>query len=155
MDDFYQPTSRRSATPSPGENFDRERVAVQVLDPLAHGHDGRYQRYDWDVDTLAEWHDVPAGSPVVVEGIYSTSKPLADYFGFRIWVDAPYETRLARGIARDGEAMRSKWVDEWMPAEDVYLREERPRELAHLVVDGGGTESDPVFYVISWKDGGA
>ena len=76
MDDFYQPTNRRAAAPAPGENFDRERIVAQVLEPLAQGRDGRYQRYDWDTDSLAEWHDVPATAPVLVEGIYSTSKPL-------------------------------------------------------------------------------
>ena len=40
------------------------------------------------------------------------------------------------GIERDGEAARSRWVDEWMPAEDAYVSAMRPDAAAMLVIDG-------------------
>ncbi len=55
----------------------------------------------------------------------------------RVWVDAPYEIRLARGVARDGEAARVTWVDVWMPSEDRYVERDDPVSCAHLVVDNG------------------
>ena len=42
----------------------------------------------------------------------------------------------ARGIERDGGAARSRWIDEWMPAEDVYVAAMRPDAAAMLVVGG-------------------
>ncbi|MEK8229278.1 hypothetical protein NKG05_30305 [Oerskovia sp. M15] len=36
------------------------RLAEQVLEPLAGGRAGRYQRYDWTLGAFAEWHDVPS-----------------------------------------------------------------------------------------------
>jgi uridine kinase len=54
----------------------------------------------------------------------------------RVWVDAPRDVRLARGIARDGEEARSRWEDVWMPQEDRYVAQDDPIPSAHLVVDG-------------------
>jgi uridine kinase len=150
MDDFYRPVPERVQRPQVhGENFDRVRLSAEVLEPLAANAPGRYQRYDWDEDRLAEWHDVPTDSIVLVEGVYSTSALLRDHFDYKIWVDAPAEVRLRRGLERDGEAMRSKWVEEWMPAEDRYVQEERPDLNANLLLDGsGGSEIAPLFDVV-------
>jgi hypothetical protein len=57
-------------------------------------------------------------------------------------VEAPYEVRLARGVARDGEAARVTWVDIWMPSEDRYVERDDPVACAHLVLDGGQDSSD-------------
>jgi hypothetical protein len=53
-----------------------------------------------------------------------------------VWVEAPYETRLARGVARDGEAARVTWVQHWMPMEDRYIARDDPVACADVVVDG-------------------
>jgi len=154
MDDFYLPTSRRHSVPEPGQNFDRERLRSEVLDPITEGGVARYQRYDWDRDELAEWHEVPAGGTVVVEGSYSTSKPLRDYYSTAIWVQAAYETRLRRGVERDGESMRDVWVKSWMPAEDRYLQAERPDLHADIVLDGGGVDdAESAFLVVRAPSG--
>ena len=59
------------ASPSVPE-WDFGRFRAQVLVPLLAGRPGRYQRWDWHTDTGAEWHDVPAGRAVVLEGVSST-----------------------------------------------------------------------------------
>lgn len=63
---------------------------------------------------------------------------LRDAYAVRVWVEAPYEVRLERGIARDGEAARATWVDVWMPAEDRYVATDDPVPSAHIIVDGTG-----------------
>ena len=151
MDDFYLPSDRRVAMPSaPGENFDLERLTEQVLTPAADGSGARYQRYDWDNDALGAWVEIDAGTLVVVEGVYSSSATLRDRYGLRMWVETPYEVRLERGVARDGEDMRETWVNEWMPAEARYLEAEDPASYAHLVLDGSssGDANDPEFIVL-------
>jgi uridine kinase len=150
MDDFYRPRARRAQRPDVhGATYDRNRLVADVLEPLAAGRPGRYQRYDWDEDRLAEWHDVPGDSVVVIEGVYSTSAPLRGYVDFTVWVDCPYEVRLRRGVVRDGEAMRTEWVEEWMPAEDAYVEDERPDDRAGLVLDGSGSDGvDTPFRVM-------
>ncbi|MFW5691015.1 MAG: hypothetical protein ACOCXZ_00830, partial [Chloroflexota bacterium] len=69
---------------------------------------------------------------------YTLVPLLRDFYDFSVWVDCPYAIRLARGIARDGEAMRTQWVEDWMPAEDRYTEAYTPRTFARMVVDGSG-----------------
>jgi uridine kinase len=107
-----------------------------VLEPLAGGTPGRFQRYDWVRDELVEWHDVPAGGIVIVEGNYAMRPELRDAYDLLIWVEAPYDVRLRRGLARDGEAARDRWVGEWMPEEDRYVAAMRPADRADVLVDG-------------------
>ena len=97
---------------------------------------GRYQRWDWDTDTGAEWHDVPLRATVVVEGVGSTRTELGSPWDLTVWVDAPQEVRLRRGVERDGVAMRHVWVDIWIPQEDRYVASERPHERADVIVSG-------------------
>jgi uridine kinase len=143
MDDFYRPSSERQAmalllSKAIGADFDWERVRQQVLEPLRQGTNGRYQRYDWNRDTLAEWHDVPLESVVLVEGTYSTRRELASFYDYRIFVDCPREVRLARGLQRDGEGARHLWENEWMPAEELYVEKHSPFRTADLRIDGSG-----------------
>ena len=125
VDDFAKP----SVT-----TWERDRFVAQVLAPLAAGRTGRYQRWDWPSDTGAEWHDVPPGVPVVVEGVSSTDVRLGVPWDVRIWVEADREVRLARALERDGEAMLERWLTDWMPSEERYRAAQRPHERADFWV---------------------
>ncbi|WP_043931373.1 uridine kinase family protein [Bacillus sp. EB01] len=140
MDDFYLPSSQIIKLPPKakpiGADVDWGRVLKQVLEPLSKNQEGNYQRYDWEKDTLAEWHAVPIGGIVIVEGVYSTRRELASFYDYTIWVDSPRKIRLERGLERDGEAARDRWVNDWMVAEDIYVEEHTPSERADLVILG-------------------
>ena len=138
FDDFYRPSATRlpPGDTDIGGNFEWRRLRDQVLLPLSRAEEARYQRYDWVTDSMAEWHTVPACGVVLIDGNYSTREELRDLYDFRIWVDAPHDVRLARGLARDGESARARWLDEWMPEEERYLAAQEPRRFADLVVAG-------------------
>lgn len=138
FDDFYRPSATRLAPGDPdiGGNFEWRRLRDQVLLPLSRGEEARYQRYDWGADSMAEWRSVSARGVVVVDGNYSTREELRGLYDFRIWVEAPHAVRLARGLERDGESARGRWLDEWMPEEERYLAAQEPWRFADLVVDG-------------------
>jgi cytidylate kinase len=61
-----------------------------------------------------------------------------DAYDLRVWIEAPYEIRLARGVARDGKEARRTWTDVWMPSEDAYVERDDPVSAADVVLDGGG-----------------
>lgn len=150
-DDFYRPSADRpDGAAAAGEQFDLDRLLRQVVVPAALGDPIRYQRYDWPTDELAEWISVPAGVTVVVEGIYCTELRLRDHYDYRIFCVADQSVRLRRGLARDGEAARSQWLDEWMPAEDRYVLGQRPDLAADMVLisDGPDDELAPVFRLV-------
>ena len=131
-DDFARPGV-------PGWEWHRFRR--QVIDPLLRGEAGRYQRYDWDADRLAEWHDVPPKGVVIVEGVSSTRRELDVPWDLIVWVETPKEIRLARGIARDGEGMRGQWEDVWEPEEDRYVQEQQPDSRADIIVRGSSDDA--------------
>lgn len=140
MDDFYFPSSQikniHPAQKPVGADFDWERLLNQVLEPLSQDREGKYQRYDWKTDELAEWHIVPVGGIVIIEGVYSTRKELASKYDYKIWVECSREIRLSRGLNRDGEEARGMWEKNWMISEDIYVEDHKPSERAELVVDG-------------------
>jgi uridine kinase len=147
MDDFYHPradqSTERGAAKTPASAYDWPRLRDQILRPLVEGRAAHYQRYDWPSDSLAEWHVILPSALVVVEGTYSLYPELRPYYTAAVLVETPREIRLARGIERDGEAMRSQWVDDWMPAEDRYMTLYPPRAIADWVVDGSGLPPAP------------
>ena len=51
-----------------------------------------------------------------------------------VWVETPRPERLQRGLARDGEEMRSQWLA-WMAEEDRHFAADRTRERATLQVE--------------------
>lgn len=129
IDDFGRPGH-------PYDAWDWERFSQQVLSPLTDDRGARYQRYDWDQDRLAEWIEVPALGLVIAEGVSTTRAEVGDPWDLNVWVECPYDLRLARGVARDGEAMRDTWVNVWMPEEDRYVAEQRPHDRADYIVRG-------------------
>ncbi|GGF25223.1 uridine kinase [Halobacillus andaensis] len=126
MDDFYLPSAQRNRSALVGSDFDWERVLKQVIIPIKQGKGAHYQRYDWDLDQLAEWHTFHPEGIVIIEGCYSTRDELREYYDFSIWVDCPREQRLARGLERDGEAAINFW-QQWMEEEDRYIKEQLPQ----------------------------
>jgi uridine kinase len=137
FDDFYRPSSERPAYREEiGGSFDWRRLRELVLLPLAADEPARYRRYDWPSDALAEWHVVPAGGIVVVEGNYSTRSELFHFYDLTVWVDAPSDVRLERGVRRGGENTRERWLSEWMPEEERYVATEDPASRVDVVLDG-------------------
>ena len=136
-------TSTVTCRKPPGDSFDWPRVLSDVIRPVRNNTSGHYRRYDWETDSLAESHSVPAGTIVSVEGCYSMLAPMLGYYDFTIWVESPVDMCLARGLARSGEHEREVWEHEWIPIEDRYIHEQNPSSRARLVIDTSlGFESE-------------
>ena len=122
-------------------NWQLSTFSERALKPLLVGITSKHQRYDWLTDTLGEWFEIPSTRIAIVEGVTTLRADLLEYWKISIWVDCTRELRLERAVARDGEAMRAKWIEEWMPGEDQYFGREKPWESASFLFDGSGGES--------------
>jgi uridine kinase len=109
------------------------RQVLPLLDGLAAGKRGRYQRYDWLAGRRAEVVEVPPAPLLVLEGVGSGSPAWAHLATVLVFVEAGPELRLARGMARDGEQMRGHWLT-WMDDEAALLAREDTRARADIVV---------------------
>jgi uridine kinase len=107
-----------------------------MLRPLAAGRTGHWRRWDWAADGWAETHDVAPGGLLVVEGVGSGGAAYDELIGCLVWVEAPRDQRLARGLARDGEHMRRHW-EQWLLDEEELHARERTRERADVVLATG------------------
>jgi len=114
-----------------------QRLAAQVLEPLRSGRPGRYQRYDWVTGAFADWVDVPVPEVLVLEGCGAARRASAPDAVLSVWVEAPAELRLARGLERDGEAMRDEWLA-WSASEAAHFDRERTRARADVRLDAYG-----------------
>lgn len=115
------------------------RVADQldaILTPLAAGEPGRYRRFDWEVDAYAESVGVPPCALLVIEGVGSGAAAFDALQTVLVWIEAPRDLRLARGLARDGEAFRPHW-ERWALDEQRVFERERTRERADVHADTG------------------
>jgi uridine kinase len=112
-----------------------ERLEAEVLAPLERGQPLHYRAYDWSRRQPCDWRELPASDVVLLEGVSSARRAAAGRLTLLIWVETPRAERLARGIARDGEAMRDQW-EEWMAEEDAHYAVDRTRDRADLIVDG-------------------
>ncbi len=111
------------------------RLEEEVLRPVAAGRIGRYQRYDWNLRALAEWHTVTTGGVLILEGVSSSRAAVRERLTLSIWVETPRHIRLARGLARDGGGAKTIW-EQWMNEEDVHFASDRTREHADAIVCG-------------------
>ena len=106
--------------------WDRDLFVDQVLDPLLAGRPGRYQTWDLVADCPLEWVEVPAGRPVVVEGVSATDERVPVPWDLTLWVATPAALRRRRILAREEPELLERWRDDWIPSERAYGAEQRP-----------------------------
>lgn len=106
-------------------------VARDLVGPLREGRPGGYRRYDWVEGRFAEWVEVPPVDLLLLEGVASGATAYADAATLMVFVDAPADVRLDRGLARDGEQMRPRW-EAWRRDEERHFTRDRTRERADV-----------------------
>lgn len=113
------------------------RLENEALAPLLAGDPARFRTRDWNTDPLGKgldgWREVDPAHTIIVEGVTSSRASIADKLSMSFWVEAPPDVRMARGIARDGEAMRPFWQD-WMRLEDEFFAlDDAPGRATYLI----------------------
>ena len=119
------------------------RLEREVIVPLSAGEAARYRRWDWEAKRLAGWHTVEPMPAVVIEGVSSARRAAGDRLAYAVWVEAPAQLRLERGLERDGQGALPFW-DAWMAEEDAHFAQDGARARCDVVVDGNpGIDHDP------------
>lgn len=108
-----------------------------LLTPLAAGSPGRFRRWDWGAGRFAETVTVDPAPWLILEGVGSGSRRQQHRRTLLVWVEAPQELRLARGLRRDGPALRPEW-ENWLATEQALFEAEGTEAAADVLVDGAG-----------------
>ncbi|WP_234417568.1 uridine kinase [Miniimonas sp. S16] len=120
-------------------------VLREVVDPLAAGRDGQARRWDWIEGGWRGHVRVPRCAVVILEGCGSAPRGVDDVAALVVRVVAPDDVRLARGIARDGEALEASWRA-FMADEATLEAREGTTARADVVLDERGA-------VVRWGGG--
>lgn len=78
-------------------------------------------------------------APVVIaEGVMIFRPPLDEFFDYRIFLDVSFDEVLRRARERDvplyGEEFLQKYIDRYIPAQKIFLREYAPKTRCDLVI---------------------
>lgn len=111
------------------------RMMEQVLLPLKDNKNAIYQRYDWNEKKLMNWITVCPQPIIIIEGVSSSRKEFRPFLSFSIFVKTDKETRLQRGLERDGLQAKEQWL-KWMNSEDEYIARDNPEGFANIIVSG-------------------
>lgn len=105
------------------------RVASQILAPLTTGDPARWQRYDWHAGRFDRWKTLAPPDLLVLEGCGSGARSTSASADVLVWVEAARDTRIERGVARDGAQVLPDWLA-WMDREAAHYTAHETRERA-------------------------
>lgn len=111
------------------------RLIELLLAPISRNEVARFEPSRWGAGTDRELVVVEPTEFVILEGVTASREAFLPYVTYSIWIEAPHELRLRRGLERDGQAALDQWKA-WMAEEDRYRSTERPDERADVVVRG-------------------
>lgn len=123
MDDFFLPPSRKTPQrlAQPGGNVDYERFAQQVMGPLNRGEAFSYGVYHCQTGQVSPSSPVPRRQLNIVEGVYSLHPALAQSYDLKIFLTVPRPVQHRRILQRSGAFLFQRFVDQWIPLEDIYF----------------------------------
>jgi len=113
-----------------------------VLRPIADGAETlSYPRSQWWPDHHPEpVVDQPVTEVLILEGVSALRHEFRRYLTLGIFVTAPLEICLDRGLTRDAdqgtkEEILKKW-QQWYEDEEGYIQRDDPEDYAEVVLDG-------------------
>jgi hypothetical protein len=121
-----------------------QRLERDALRPLLARSPARFRVRDWANDPLGQglngWTEIAPSDVVIIDGVTSSRREIADDLAMSFWVETPPGERLRRGIVRDGEQRRTLRL-EWMALEDEFFCRDGAEARADHVVCGKPSSS--------------
>lgn len=139
MDDFFlrpeQRTSERLI--QPGGNIDYERFESEVLPHLRdEKEEFSYCRYDCSLQKLTEQIRVVKKELIIIEGAYSCHPRFGNAYDFKVFLDVDEKEQCERILKRNGKEMLGRFINEWVPKEELYFKTFGIQENCDLILNG-------------------
>jgi uridine kinase len=115
-----------------------DRAINQLFEPLIKDRKTRFQARDWVGDffgdSLSDWKDVPKTDYYIFEGISSSRIEYSKYLDIVIWIEAPEEVCIKRGLERDGANLIEHWK-RFKLLEKDFFEKDNSKFRADYIVD--------------------
>jgi uridine kinase len=138
MDDFFLRPHQR--TPErlnePGGNIDYERFCEEVAGPLKAGEPFTYRPYNCQTGEFSAPVAVARNPLTVVEGVYSLHPRFAGIYGLTVFLRVS-EAEQRRRLQERSPDLYDRFINEWIPMENVYFETFRIAELCDVRFDKG------------------
>ncbi len=123
MDNYFlQPHQRTSERLSEiGGNVDYERFQDEIMAHLVDKAGLHYRVYNCQTQTLGEPVFLPHKPLVIIEGAYSQHPYFGAPYDLRIFCEISEEEQRKRILKRNGAKMLERFVNEWIPKENLYF----------------------------------
>lgn len=136
MDDYFlQPHQRTAQRLSEiGGNVDYERFKLEILDHLADRAGLTYRIYNCKSQMLGPKTPIPWKPLVIIEGAYSHHPYFEDPYSLRIFCSIHIDQQIERIQKRNGTVMLERFLNEWIPKENLYFQTFHIKEKADLLL---------------------
>lgn len=151
IDGFHNPARiryRRGAASPEGyyyDSFNNQALVESLLVPLGPGGSCQYRSavfdYRTDSETQIPIQVAEVNAVLLFDGVFLLRPELLPYWDYTIFVEAAFETTLARAEQRDAmlfgsvEEVRRRYEQRYIPGQKLYFDKCQPKEQVKVVVD--------------------
>jgi uridine kinase len=124
--------------------IDVDSLRTELLEPLGPGGTRRYRTSTYDMRSMqpnrSPVHVADLESILIVDGLFLLTAGLRSCWDFSIFIDASVDTCIARARLRnqerqeDADAVEALYRERYVPGFQLYLDQDRPKEVAGMVV---------------------
>jgi len=139
LDSFYHPlgaTQRTQLQQGQARQayFNATEFKKNLLDPLARGVSVGYKPCHWLDGESDQTVELTPSGVMLLDGVFSFSKPLRDRVHLSLFVDTPLQLRKQRLIERP--QLDTEWVNHWQSTESWHHQHEHTVTAVDFVVSG-------------------
>ena len=141
MDDYFLPFERKTPDrlAQPGGNVDYERFAEEIA-CRTNDETFSYRPYDCFTGSLSDAVQVSPNPVFITEGAYSLHPTLRDIYDVKAFFSVDPALQSRRILRRNGEMMHKRFVNEWIPMENIYIEKCAVKEVCGIFLDASDEE---------------
>lgn len=144
LDDFHNPKSIRYSGTNESDNyynksFNINLIIDKLLAPIQHKKSLSLSLKTLDLSTddftNERRYNIQPNTVVIFEGVFLFRQELTPYINLKVFLDIPCEESKRRAVVRDPQAVIAKYDTKYLPAQQKYLQEYPPTQVADLIID--------------------
>jgi uridine kinase len=132
MDDLYEGWDS-TLTPKLSQKIE------QLIEKIRTARILSYKPYNWLAKDFDDEIATTAPVVLILEGVGSGQRIIRDVASIRIWISAPKELRLERGLKRDGLHLKDEWLA-FQDIEESHFRDQATEAAADYVLSGAPSQ---------------